>query len=50
MSAIANLCAGVGRPPDLRAGREVLWNLDEHDAAHAGAGRITAFAELPDAT
>lgn len=37
-----------GRPPDLRAGEEVLWDIDEHatlfiepDAARAGAGRIT---------
>jgi catechol 2,3-dioxygenase-like lactoylglutathione lyase family enzyme len=37
-----------GRPPDMRAGDEVLWDIDEHatlfiepDAARAGAGRIT---------
>jgi catechol 2,3-dioxygenase-like lactoylglutathione lyase family enzyme len=37
-----------GRPPDLRAGEEILWDIDEHatlfiepDAARAGAGRIT---------
>ena len=37
-----------GRPPDRRAGEEVLWEIDEHawlfiepNAAHAGAGRIT---------
>jgi catechol 2,3-dioxygenase-like lactoylglutathione lyase family enzyme len=64
MSAITDLYAGVpvsdldagidwytrffGRPPDWRAGNEILWEIDEHawlfiepDAAHAGAGRIT---------
>jgi catechol 2,3-dioxygenase-like lactoylglutathione lyase family enzyme len=64
VSAITALFAGVpvsdldasidwytrffGRPPDLRAGDEILWDLDEHatlfiepDEAHAGAGRIT---------
>jgi catechol 2,3-dioxygenase-like lactoylglutathione lyase family enzyme len=64
MSAITDLFAGVpvsdldasiewytrflGRPPDSRAGDEVLWEIDEHawlfiepDAAQAGAGRIT---------
>ena len=64
MSAITALFAGVpvsnldvsidwytrffGRPPDMRAGDEILWDIDEHatlfiepDAAHAGAGRIT---------
>jgi catechol 2,3-dioxygenase-like lactoylglutathione lyase family enzyme len=37
-----------GRRPDMRAGDEVLWDIDEHatlfiepDAARAGAGRIT---------
>jgi catechol 2,3-dioxygenase-like lactoylglutathione lyase family enzyme len=37
-----------GRPPDLRAGDEILWDIEEHatlfiepDAARAGAGRIT---------
>lgn len=37
-----------GRPPDVRAGEEILWDIDEHatlfiepDAARAGAGRIT---------
>ena len=37
-----------GRPPDLRAGDEILWDVDEHatlfiepDAAAAGSGRIT---------
>ena len=64
MSAITNLYAGVpvadlnasidwytrlfGRPPDMRAGDEILWDLDEHatlfiepNAANAGSGRIT---------
>jgi catechol 2,3-dioxygenase-like lactoylglutathione lyase family enzyme len=63
-SAITHLIAGVpvsdldagidwytrffGRPPDLRVGQEILWDVDEHatlfiepDAARAGAGRIT---------
>jgi catechol 2,3-dioxygenase-like lactoylglutathione lyase family enzyme len=43
-----------GRPPDLRVGDEILWDIDEHatlfiepNAAQAGAGRITfAVAEL----
>ena len=62
--AITNLFAGVpvthldasidwytrffGRPPDLRAGDEILWDLNEHatlfiepNAAQAGSGRIT---------
>jgi len=37
-----------GRPPDLRVGDEVLWDIDEHatlfiepNATQAGAGRIT---------
>ena len=37
-----------GRPPDFRAGDEILWETAENatlfiepDAAHAGAGRIT---------
>jgi hypothetical protein len=37
-----------GRPPDLRAGTELLWQIDEHatlfieaNAARAGSGRIT---------
>jgi hypothetical protein len=37
-----------GRPPDLRAGEEILWDIDEHatvfiepQAARAGAGRVT---------
>ena len=64
MSAITALFAGVpvsdldagidwytrffGRPPDMRAGDEILWDIDEHatlfiepNAAHAGTGRIT---------
>ena len=64
MSAITNLYAGVpvadldasidwytrlfGRPPDMRAGDEILWDVDEHatlfiepNAEHAGAGRVT---------
>ena len=70
MSPIAALIAGVpvsdldagidwytrffGRPPDMRAGEEVLWDTDEHatlfiepNPAQAGAGRITfAVTEL----
>jgi catechol 2,3-dioxygenase-like lactoylglutathione lyase family enzyme len=37
-----------GRPPDMRAGDEILWDVDEHatlfiepNAPHAGAGRVT---------
>ncbi len=64
MSAITHLIAGVpvsdldagidwytrffGRPPDMRAGEEILWDIDEHatlfiepNSAQAGAGRIT---------
>jgi catechol 2,3-dioxygenase-like lactoylglutathione lyase family enzyme len=64
MQAITHLIAGVpvsdldagidwytrffGRPPDMRAGEEMLWEIDERawlfiepDAARAGAGRIT---------
>jgi catechol 2,3-dioxygenase-like lactoylglutathione lyase family enzyme len=64
MSAITHLIAGVpvsdldasidwytrffGRPPDMRAGEEILWDVDEHarlfiepKSAQAGAGRIT---------
>ena len=64
MSAITQLVAGVpvsdldvgvdwytrffGRPPDLRVGEEVLWDIDEHatlfiepNAEQAGAARIT---------
>jgi catechol 2,3-dioxygenase-like lactoylglutathione lyase family enzyme len=63
-SAITHLFAGVpvsdldtgidwytrlfGRPPDMRVGEEMLWEIDEHawlfiepNAADAGAGRIT---------
>jgi catechol 2,3-dioxygenase-like lactoylglutathione lyase family enzyme len=52
---VSDLDAGIdwytrffGRPPDLRVGDEVLWDLDKHatlfiepNAAHAGAARIT---------
>ena len=64
MGAITHLIAGVpvsdldagndgytrffGRPPDMRAGDEMLWDVDEHatlfiepNPAQAGAGRIT---------
>jgi catechol 2,3-dioxygenase-like lactoylglutathione lyase family enzyme len=64
ISAVTHLFAGVpvsdlnagidwytrffGRPPDTRAGQEILWEVDEHawlfiepNAALAGAGRIT---------
>jgi catechol 2,3-dioxygenase-like lactoylglutathione lyase family enzyme len=64
MGAITHLFAGVpvsdldasidwytrffGRPPDMRAGEEMLWEVAEHatlfiepNAAQAGAGRIT---------
>jgi hypothetical protein len=41
-----------GRPPDLRAGEEILWDIDEHatlfiepDAARAGSP-----SPLPDST
>ena len=63
-SAITHLFAGVpvsdldtgidwytrffGRPPDMRVGEEMLWEIDEHaclfiepNAAESGAGRIT---------
>jgi|SRR4051812_30025968 catechol 2,3-dioxygenase-like lactoylglutathione lyase family enzyme len=36
-----------GRPPDFRAGTELLWEVDEHatlfieTSPHAGTGRIT---------
>ena len=72
MSAITHLIAGVpvtdldasldwytrffGRPPDMRAGDEILWDIDEHatlfiepNAAQAGAGRITMVAAGLDA-
>lgn len=52
---VSDLDAGIdwysrffGRGPDMRAGAEVLWDVDEHatlfieaDPAHAGGGRIT---------
>jgi catechol 2,3-dioxygenase-like lactoylglutathione lyase family enzyme len=52
---VSDLDAGIdwytrffGRPPDTRAGEEILWEVDEHatlfiepDAARAGACRIT---------
>jgi catechol 2,3-dioxygenase-like lactoylglutathione lyase family enzyme len=52
---VSDLDAGIdwytrffGRPPDMRAGTEVLWDIHEHatlfiepNVAHAGAGRIT---------
>lgn len=64
MGAITHLIAGVpvsdldagigwytrffGRAPDMRAGDEVLWDVDEHatlfiepDGGRAGSGRIT---------
>jgi catechol 2,3-dioxygenase-like lactoylglutathione lyase family enzyme len=64
MGAITHLIAGVpvsdldasidwytrffGRGPDMRAGEEILWDIDEHatlfiepNSAQAGAGRIT---------
>jgi catechol 2,3-dioxygenase-like lactoylglutathione lyase family enzyme len=64
MSAITHLYAGVpvsdldasidwytrffGKPPDFRAGEEILWEIDERawlfiepNAARAGTGRIT---------
>ena len=64
MSAITHLFAGVpvsdldagldwytrlfGRPPDMRVGDEILWDIDEHatlfiepNPQQAGAGRIT---------
>jgi catechol 2,3-dioxygenase-like lactoylglutathione lyase family enzyme len=64
VSAITHLIAGVpvtdldagvdwytrlfGRDPDMRAGEEILWDVDEHatlfiepNEAQAGSGRIT---------
>ncbi len=52
---VSDLDAGIdwytrlfGRPPDMRAGEELLWEIDERawlfiepNAAQAGAGRIT---------
>jgi catechol 2,3-dioxygenase-like lactoylglutathione lyase family enzyme len=72
MSAITHLIAGVpvsdldasidwytrllGRPPDMHAGEEILWDVDEHatlfiepNSAQAGAGRITLVAAGLDA-
>ena len=72
MSAITHLFAGVpvsdleagidwytrffGRPPDMRVGDEVLWEIDEHatlfiepNVAQAGAGRITFAVDGLDA-
>ena len=72
MSAITHLIAGVpvsdldagidwytrffGRPPDMLAGEEILWDVDEHatlfiepNPAQAGAGRITFVASGLDA-
>jgi catechol 2,3-dioxygenase-like lactoylglutathione lyase family enzyme len=41
-----------GRPPDLRVGKEVLWDVDEHatffiepNPLHAGGGRFTLAVE-----
>jgi catechol 2,3-dioxygenase-like lactoylglutathione lyase family enzyme len=71
-SAMTHLIAGVpvsdldasvdwytrffGRPPDMRAGEEILWDVDEHatlfiepNAALAGAGRITLVVSGLDA-
>ena len=67
MSAVTHLVAGVpvsdleagidwytrlfGRDPDMRAGDEILWDVDEHatlfiepNPAQAGTGRITLVA------
>ena len=72
MSSITQLVAGVpvsdldasidwytrffGRPPDMRVGDEVLWDVDEHatlfiepNDTDAGAGRITFAVEGLDA-
>ena len=72
MGAITQLVAGVpvsdldasidwytrffGRPPDMRVGDEVLWDIDEHatlfiepNAEQAGAGRITFAVDGLDA-
>jgi catechol 2,3-dioxygenase-like lactoylglutathione lyase family enzyme len=52
---VTDLDAGIewytrffGRPPDTRAGEEILWEIGEHatlfiepDASRAGTGRIT---------
>ena len=56
---VSDLDAGIdwytrffGREPDMRAGDEILWDVDEHatlfiepDAANAGTGRITFAVE-----
>jgi len=61
--AVSDLDAGIdwytrffGRAPDMRAGEEILWDVDEHatlfiepNAAQAGAGRITLIAAGLDA-
>jgi catechol 2,3-dioxygenase-like lactoylglutathione lyase family enzyme len=72
MSAITHLIAGVpvtdlaysrdwytrffGREPDMVAGEELVWDVDEHaslfiepNAQHAGGGRITLVADGLDA-
>jgi catechol 2,3-dioxygenase-like lactoylglutathione lyase family enzyme len=60
---VSDLDAGIdwytrffGREPDMRAGDEILWDLDEHatlfiepNPAQAGAGRITLAVEGLDA-
>jgi catechol 2,3-dioxygenase-like lactoylglutathione lyase family enzyme len=61
---VSDLDAGIawytrllGRPPDLRVGNEVLWDIDEHatlfiepNEAQAGWGRITLAVAGLDAT
>ena len=44
-----------GRPPDLRAGEEILWDIDEHatlfiEADAARAARAGSPSPLPDST
>jgi catechol 2,3-dioxygenase-like lactoylglutathione lyase family enzyme len=60
---VADLNVGIdwytrffGRPPDMRAGTEVLWDIREHatlfiepNVAQAGAGRITLVVSGLDA-
>jgi catechol 2,3-dioxygenase-like lactoylglutathione lyase family enzyme len=60
---VSDLDAGIDwytrffdRPPDMRAGEEILWDVDEHatlfiepNPAQAGAGRITLVAAGLDA-
>ena len=60
---VSDLGAGIewytrffGREPDMRAGDEILWDIDAHatlfiepDAAQAGAGRITFVVSALDA-